>query len=213
MKTKINIAIAEDHVILRQGLIALFKHFEEIQVLFDVGDGKELLEKVETIKPDIILLDINMPVMNGSQALDILNKNHNHIHVIILSNHFNDFYINNFIQKGAAAYLAKDCGMEKLTEAINTVYATGRYYDERTLEALSKDDKSIHSDPILATKINLTEREEEILSLLRLNKSNSEIAHTLGISLRTVEGHRSNLMHKSGCKNLAALVSKVNPVV
>ncbi len=209
MKTKINIAIAEDHVILRQGLIAIFKHFENIQVLFDVGDGKALLENVEIFKPDIILLDINMPVMDGSEALDLLKKNHNHIHVIILSNHFDDFYIINFIQKGAAAYLAKNCGMEKLIEAINTVYASGRYYDKRTLEALSKSDKQIYNDPILSTRLNLTEREEEILRLLRLNKSNSEIAHTLGISLRTVEGHRTNLMHKSGCKNLAALVSRV----
>jgi DNA-binding NarL/FixJ family response regulator len=138
-KNIINVALAEDHVILREGLINLLnEEYEHIKVLFDVSNGRELLDELEESKPDVILLDIDMPVLNGKEALEEIKIKYPAIKVIMLSTHYNDSYIIEFIKMGASAYLSKASSMEEIVKAIDTVFEEGRYYDSGVLKALAK---------------------------------------------------------------------------
>jgi DNA-binding NarL/FixJ family response regulator len=220
MKAKIKIGIAEDHLIVRQGFLSLFKSIKTIKVLFSVSNGKELLGAVKKQVPDIILLDIEMPVMNGKQALLHLRVDHPAVKVIVLSQYFNSEYVVEFIQMDACSFINKVDGLDQIVEAIHAVYQHGHYYSEPVsnilAEELSRRNETEADDGV----IKFTKREVQILELLRQNKSNVEVSAFLGIRMRTVEGHRRNLMKKTASKNLAALITRalqknlipVNPV-
>jgi two-component system response regulator DegU len=195
----IKVALAEDHVILRQGLVLLLNKSAHIRVVLDVNNGQELLREVGEASPDIVILDIDMPVMNGSATLKQLNALYPDIKVIMLSVHFQDLYITEFINAGARSFLSKDCDISILVEVIERVYSIGYYYDEKITTALMKK----VNDPFKVASI--TPREAEIMKLLLASNSNVEISKLLGVSLRTVEWHRHNLMIKTGSKNLASL--------
>lgn len=202
---KIKIGIVEDHIVVRQGLMALLPKFKEIEVLFDVSNGKELLEALTTYKPNLILLDIDMPVMNGREALLKTREKFPDVKVIMLSMHYEEAYIVDFISNGASAFLPKGSNIDKVIEAMQNVYKYGHYYDETVLETLKKAANEKGSTNFRTSKVVLTEKELQILALICANKSNTEIADILFISPRTVEGHRSSLLQKTGSKNLGAL--------
>lgn len=200
MKENITIALVEDHLLFRQGMLALLNESKICEVLFDVGNGKELLESMRISQPEIILLDIDMPVMNGKQALDILKLKYPDIKVIMLSVHFEEFYILEFIKNGANAFLPKGSDISIVIEAIKSVHEVGYYYDEHISELIriagsdSKFIKGKDSKPLL------TKREVEVWNLIRSGKTNNEIAELLFLSVRTVEWHRLNLSKKNFTK-------------
>ena len=132
MKKPIHIAIVDDHVIVRQGLISLLAEYEEVNILFDANNGKELMDNLKSSKPDIVLLDIAMPIMNGKEALEKMQLKYPKIKVIVMSQYFHDEYIIEFIKAGASAFLPKNCDIDKLLDAINYVFEHGYYYDNRT---------------------------------------------------------------------------------
>jgi DNA-binding NarL/FixJ family response regulator len=206
--TKIKIAVAEDHNLVRDSLMIYLKHFRQLDVLWGVANGRELLNQLETSTPDIVLLDIDMPVMGGHEVLGYIKRDYPQIKVIILSMHFDYFYLKEFIERGANAFLPKDCRMEKLLKAIDSVFKTGKYLDEEATKLLERPNSisAVHTKQIRPTKITLTDRELRIIELLRSNKTNEQIAAQLCISKRTVEGNRAELMKKTGCTNLGALV-------
>src|SRR6218665_3525989 len=159
MKAPVNIAIAEDFELFRQGLMSLLQEEQSIKVLFDAENGKDLLDKLQSQKPDVVLMDIRMPVMDGRQALDIIRDQFPHIKVIILSMHNSETYISDFIAAGASGFLAKNCAIEKIIDAIHAVHDQGYYYDERV-------SKSVVSELVKTKKIDphtdhskLTDRE------------------------------------------------------
>jgi DNA-binding NarL/FixJ family response regulator len=205
---KIQIAIAEDHVMFRQGLISLLKEFKDCNVLFDVNNGKELIDELANSKPDIILLDIDMPVMGGREALGIIRENYPDIKVIIISMHFERPYIIEFIRNGASAFLQKSCFFEELITTVNAVNEYGYYYEGKVSEVMIREIANNNNRNSTPLKIKLTERETEVLNLLLMSKSNIQIAESLGISVRTVEGHRQHLLQKTGSKNIVALISQ-----
>lgn len=194
---KIKIGLAEDHAVLRQGLISLLKEHKNISVSFDVSSGQELMEALKTSQPHIVLLDIQMPVMNGIEALKQITLNYPDIQVIMLSNFFNLAHIVECVRAGAKALLPKEATINKITEAIASVYTVGHYYDEKVTEFMRKE----IFNPVLksreTSKIKLTKREDEILKLIQPNKTSQEIADIFNVSTRTIEWHRSNLKKKT----------------
>ncbi len=207
MKAEIKVAMAEDHLIVRQGLISMLKGHKNIKVLFDVNNGQELLNQLATRSPDIVLLDIDMPVMDGRETLRRLNAGHPSIKVIMLTQHFSDAFIVEFLKMGAKSFLPKDSSFDEIVASIYMVHTKGCYYSERITKALASELSNDQKQSFAFPPTKFTRRELQILELLRQNKDNSDISRILAIRERTVEWHRQNLMQKSECKNLAALIS------
>lgn len=209
MKTPITIAIADDHQVLREGIISLLKEYDELQVVVSAGDGKELLQALKTTKPDILLLDIEMPVMDGKEALDIIRIKFPKIKTIIMSMHFNDAYIVEFIMKGACGFLPKNTNIEKIVEAIQSVCEHGYYYDQKVSEVMAN---ALKNNAVSASKPQdhgFTRQELRIIKLICDNKSNQQIAEELNLSVRTIEGHRYNICKKTQTNNTMDLVEYV----
>ena len=204
----INIAIADDQKLFRKGMVALLTTFENISLVFEAENGKQLIELCEqaTVKPDIILLDLSMPEMNGLEALKILKEKHPSIRVIVLTIHEAENFILTTIQAGANGYLAKNAEPEEVELAINEVYKNDFHFTLPMLEimrkGLAKKLQPVASD----NEDNLTPREKEVLQLICKQFSSAEIAEKLFLSSRTVEGHRNNLLAKTNSRNTAGLV-------
>jgi DNA-binding NarL/FixJ family response regulator len=198
MAKKINIGIADDHVVLRQGLVSLLKEYDNLNVTLDVNNGKELMEELKVKKPDIIILDIEMPVMNGKVALEKIQIKYPKLKVIMMSMHFNDGYIIEYIKKGACAFLPKNCDIDKIVEAIFSVHENGYYYDDKVSAAMAATIKRMGFEQDLVPGTEFTKRELEILKLICNKKSSPQIARELNLSNRTVEGHRYNIARKVG---------------
>lgn len=206
MNTPINIAIAEDHQLFRQGVIAMLRDESSINVLFEAENGKDLLDKLRFHTPDVVLMDIRMPVMGGRQALDIIRDQFPQIKVIILSMHNSEAYISDFIAAGASSFLPKNCEIKTIIDAIHAVHEQGYYYDDRVSKSVvSELVKTKKLDHQHTDYLQLTEREIDILRLLCDEKSVVEISSKLSISTRTVEWHKKNIFEKTGAKNLAGL--------
>lgn len=207
---KIRLAIADDQLLFRKGLAALIQKAEDIELVTEVDNGKELLDRIREgkINPHVALIDMNMPVMNGAELNEALRKEFPDMKVLVLSVYDQERFISKMIDAGASGYLVKNTDVEELLTAIRKVHETGFYFNQPTLEAMrnaaqyrSRNIRNLSDIPIA-----LTDREKEILKLICREYTNSEIADILTISIRTVEGHRNNLLAKTGCKNTAGLV-------
>ena len=207
---KIHIALTDDQQLFRQGLAALISSVEGFELVMEADNGIDCLDKLSKITkyPDIILMDMEMPGMDGIELNGELHKRYPSIKVIVLSVHANERLIARMIEAGASGYLIKNCDREELITAIKTVMQSGHYINSQVLQAIqhSAGKKNKELKNISHIPIDLTEREKEILVLICKERSNSEIAEELFISVRTVEGHRNNLLMKTGCKNTAGLV-------
>ncbi len=208
---KIKISLVDDQQLFRSGLASLIKSVNEFELLHEAENGKIFIDQLEqrkSIHPDIALIDMHMPEMNGVELNDILQKKFPLIRVIILSVYDQERFISKMIEAGACGYLTKNCEITELIAAINTTYKTGFYFNQATLQAMRKATqyKSIDIKNINNIPIDLTSREKEILVLLCKEFTNAEIGERLFISQRTVEGHRNNLIQKTGCRNTAGLV-------
>jgi DNA-binding NarL/FixJ family response regulator len=207
MKKRIHLGIADDHLVLRQGLISLLKEYDHLNIVLSVNNGKELMEELKKTKPDIILLDIEMQLMNGREALEKIKIEYPQIKVIIISQYFTNAFIIEFIKIGARGFLPKNCDIEKIVDAIQLVHENGEYYDNKVSSAMAEALKNAPSEiDELVTKTELTKRELEILKLICQKKSNSEIANILFLSIRTVEVHRFNISKKTNTSNTLELI-------
>lgn len=207
MENSIRVGMAEDHLVLRQGIVALLKNVKNIEVLFDVGNGQELIDNIALTKPDVILLDIDMPVMNGREALRYITNHYPEIGVIMLTMHFNASYIIAFLKEGARAFLPKDAGIDEIVKAFNHVHKLGFYHSEQVSEILDAHSKHESAENAKILKIGLTDREVDVLKLLRVKKKTEEIASELNISPRTAEWHRQNLIQKLKCSDMSELIN------
>jgi DNA-binding NarL/FixJ family response regulator len=204
----INIAIADDQSLFRKGIISLLNTFTDMKVIVEAENGEELLnylaETTETIH--VALLDINMPVMNGIEAMKQVRQKYPHIKNVILTVHEEDKYINKLIEEGANAYLAKNTQPDELEKAITTVVTHDYYFNENTIRAMHTHVQGKRQRISLVAADEITSREKEILQLICKEYTTPEIAQKLFISERTVDGHRNNLLIKTGCRNTAGLV-------
>lgn len=208
MNPAIKIALVDDEVLFRKGIAFLLQREDNIEILFEASDGEELisnLEKIE-VKPDIIIMDLKMPVLNGVEATRIIRKSYPDIKIIALTSYDTKSFIANMIQVGAVAYLIKNTTPKDLIHTINEVAKKGFYYSENVLKIIQETIVSSKNSKGQLETSFLSPREIEILQLICLQKTTTEIAEHLFLSPRTVEGHRNNLLLKTESRNIAGLV-------
>ncbi len=212
---KIKIAIVEDQRLFRDGLLALLKENGGFEVVATAENGLEFLEQIEDSAniPEVALVDMNMPKMNGFELIEILQKKHPAIRIIILTVYNQERFIFKMIEAGVAGYLVKNCELEEVLLAITSAHKTGFYFNEATMQAMrnsyqhkSNQSKSSQMRSFSNIPVDLTDRESEILKLICKEYTNPEIAELLSLSPRTIDGHRYNLLAKTGSKNTAGLV-------
>lgn len=204
---KTKIIICDDHQILTQGLKALLKNQEEIEVTAAVNNGQELLEIMKHQTPDIILLDIDMPLMDGIEVLKKVKMIRPSVKIIFLTIHNEKNIIQRVMELGAQGYLLKTVAKGELLEAIRKIRNGGIYISDAATNALLEKQKLDKLSPRLDEDIEpLTTREVEILKLIAEGYSNTEIGSMLYISPRTVDTHRTNIMKKLKVKNIAGLI-------
>ena len=205
---KIKILLADDHLLFRDGIKSLLNDVDNIEIIEEVANGKELLEKLITTSPDIIIADISMPSMSGIEATKIITKEYPDIKVLILSMHNDEEFILNSIKSGAKGYLPKDTGRDELLKAIYAISNGEEYYNKDISDTILKGIiKKAKSESKLLNKIpTLTNREIEIIKLVAEGFINKEIADKLFISIRTVDSHKNNIMQKLKLKSTVDLV-------
>jgi len=198
MKLPISLAIADDHSLFRESLCNYFNNLDTFEVLFDAGNGKELIDKIEKFSsvPDVCLLDLRMPVMNGYSTLQYLVDNHPQIKILILSSSENEEIITTMIKHGAKGFLSKRCELSQLEDAINNVHTKGFHYNDFVCNCHLK----------IANLPNLTSIEREFLAYCSLDLSYKEIAVKMKISNRKVESLRESTFDKLNVSSRVGLV-------
>lgn len=205
----ITLGLVDDHNLFREGIKSLLSKIPDITLVLEAVSGKDLLTKLNNTVPDVILLDLEMEEMNGVDATVKLQESYPNIKVIILTMHKEKRMISYLMEVGANGYLLKDTNRAELEEAIRSVYEKGFYFNSFVSEALLKGLKSkTHKPPVIGKDYHLTNRELEVLERITEELTTAEIAEQLFLSVRTVEGHRKNLMTKLEVKNTAGLIIK-----
>ena len=204
----IRVMIADDHNMFVEGVELILDGIENIQVVSKCYTGTEVFEKLAHIPADVILLDINLPGMNGLEVCQKLSKDYPAVKVLALSMHNEESFVTEILKYGAQGYILKNTGKKELINAIETVFEGQSYFSEEVTETIMKSlvhQKSGNKkSSILSPKIS--RREKEVLELIVKEHTTQEIADTLFISLKTVESHRRSLLTKLGVRNTAGLV-------
>jgi len=208
MNSVIKIALVDDEVLFRKGIAFLLQREENIEILYEASNGEELILNLEEneIKPDIIIMDLKMPVLNGVEATKIIRKTYPDIKIIALTSYDTKSFVANMIQVGAVAYLIKNTTPKDLIHTINEVAKKGFYYNDNVLKTIQETIVSSKNTKGGLETSFLSPREIEILQLICQQKTTSEIAEHLFLSPRTIEGHRNNLLLKTESRNIAGLV-------
>ncbi len=206
---QIKILIADDEVLFRSGISFLIQREENIEVIFEANDGEEVIQYLQTNEnhPNIILMDLKMPTLNGVEATKLINKYYPQIRVIALTSYNTNSFINNMIQVGAASYLVKNATPAEMLYTINEVAKKGFYYNELVMNVI-QENITFNAGKIKSTfdEEFVTLREREVLYMICKQYSTLEIAEKLFLSPRTIDGHRNNLLLKTESKNVAGLV-------
>jgi len=200
----LSILIADDHAVVRAGLRTLLDSRVGWQVCAEAVDGRDAVEKAAKYKPDVAVLDIGMPLLNGVDATRRIRKVSPHTQVLILTVHESDELVQQVVEAGARGYILKDDADRVLLAAVDAIRQNKPYFSVRTSPAVDPHDPS--ADPSRPHRSRITPREREILQLLAEGKSNKEIATLLGISVNTAEAHRANIMVKLDLHSLPELV-------
>lgn len=214
---KINLILADDHQLFREGLHALLNRFSELKVVSEVENGDALMDAILKYQPDIVLSDISMPGKTGIEVCAQITQKFPKVKFIMLSMYNNEAFFTNSLKAGAKGFLSKEVPKEELIGAIKTVYNGGEYYDKKISNVLIKEyigqitkSDSSHQSPSL-----LSAREKEIIKLVAESYTNSEIADMLMISIRTVNAHKNNIMRKLNLKSNVDIVkyAVVNKII
>lgn len=201
----INILIADDHSLFRKGIANLLSEAEDIAIVAEAENGQDAVDKAREFNPDVVIMDIGMPVLNGVKATANLLAEMPQVKVIALSMHTDTHYVREMLEAGVSSYLFKNCDYKELITAIETVFAGKKYLNEQITEMV------IHGylgrkDPIGVTEAELTERESEIFKLLAEGKSVREIADVLFVSVKTIGTHRQHILDKLNLKTTTDLI-------
>jgi DNA-binding NarL/FixJ family response regulator len=206
MNRPIKVAIADDHALFRAGVRTSLMGKKDVELVAEADNGMQLLNLLKHIDPDVILLDIQMPIMDGIQTLPEIRKLYPHIKVIILSMHNDHSMISKLMEIGANSYLTKNSDSETIYQAIRTCYEQEFFFNELTNKALLSGLRTKRTEPGTPQEINLSDKEVTILKLMCEEKTTKEIADIVEISPRTVEAIRDKLKTKTGAKSMAGLV-------
>jgi two-component system invasion response regulator UvrY len=204
----IRVAIVEDHTVMRQGLVLLLKREPQVVVSFHAENGSDFFQKLKDRVIDIVLLDLDMPVMNGIETLRILRRDFPDIQVIMLSMHQDPLIVAELIKEGAKSFLKKNCSFEELMDALFEVKFRGKHTNELVENALftSHASPAIYQDNLV--RFNLNARDLVILKMICDGKTSDHIANKLNLSKKSIDGIRSELLKKCGAKNPTELLRK-----
>lgn len=210
MSKKVQILLVDDHPMIRHGIKALLNNADHLEVAGEASNGKEAVEEYSKGKYDLVIMDIKMPVMDGTEATKELKKINPEVKILGLSMYDEHRFITKMLQSGAKGYILKNTGREELLLAVDKLIAGENYFSSEVSNIMmsrfmsDKPDKS--KDSFAYVNVTLTKRETEIIRMIANEMTNSEIAEELGISPRTVDTHRRNLLQKLDVKNTAGLV-------
>ncbi len=204
---KIKLGLTDDHLLFRRGLASILATYEQIQLVLQTSSGPELLEQLQHTELDVVLLDLEMPEMNGIQTAEALREQYPDLKILILSMYDDDHFIQHLMEVGANGYLLKDAEPDEVVQAVVAAAKNGFYFSERVskvvLQGLANKKKV---KPIFRNQIRLTKRELQVLQLICKEQTNNEIGEQLFLSPRTIEGYRNRLLEKTGVRNTAGLV-------
>ena len=207
MGEPIKILLADDHKIFREGFKLIFRKSGKINLMGVAADGKEVIEIAGKMKPDVVLMDIQMPVMDGIEATRALTKSYSHIGIIALSTFNDNIKIRSMIDAGARGYLLKNALAPEVRFAIEEVYNGGTYFSESITEKLADMNAFINSDIIIVDGIEFSKKEIHIMQLICAEYSSKQIAAELNLKPRTIEWYRDGILEKTGSKTVAGIVS------
>ncbi len=205
--SKIKIAIADDYKIFREGLKVGLSADDSLEVMLEADNGEELLKGLENNSPDVIIMDLKMPIMDGMEATKEVRKKFPSIKVLVVSMYEDDKFIIHLMENGANGYLLKNAEPDEIRRSIYSVHENGYYFNDLVNKALLK--KLVLKNnlkPSFNQNIDLTEREQEVLKMICEEKTAAEIAKEIFLSPRSVEGIRQRLIEKIGVRNTAGLV-------
>jgi DNA-binding NarL/FixJ family response regulator len=207
---KIRILLADDHPLVRSGLIKMLEQYKEFIVVGEAGDGEEAVAMTKKLEPDVVVIDLSMPKLSGIEATKIIRRDNPLSKVLVLTMHDNEEYVYQILKSGAGGYMLKSTGKDDLAVAIRAVAHGERFFSPRVSEIMveaylrkagTREDVPVGEDDILLTK-----REKEILNCIADGLNNSQIAEKLFISARTVDTHRTNIMQKLDIHDAGNLV-------
>jgi two-component system response regulator NreC len=202
--------LADDHTIIRQGLKRIIEENPHHRVIGETGDGLDIVPKIRQLNPDMIILDLSLPNLNGIEAIRKIRRFNKKIKILILTMHKNDEYVYECLVNGAQGYVLKEDADTELLSAITSIQRNNIYispsFTSDVIKKLVQHNSLSSARKRKQTYPDLTPREREILKLVAEGNSNKKIADKLHISIRTVEHHRQNLMNKLGAQNTASLV-------
>ena len=207
-KTKTKVLLVDDHTIVRQGIKALLDTQEGIEVVGEAEDGREAIEKAKQMAPNVIVIDITMPNLNGIEATRQIKKINPEMKVLVLTVHDNEEYVHRILQAGASGYLLKESAVSDLVSAINAVEKGDIFLSPSISKVVVKDYiRHVETGSGDFDSLNiLTNREREVLQLIAEGHTNKNIAHVLKLSVKTVDVHRSHIMDKLNIHDITGLV-------
>lgn len=199
VEDKITLVIVDDHPLVLDGLVSRFERSSQIDVIGQASNGAEAIKLVERLMPDVVLMDINMPVMNGIEAAEIFKEKFSTVKLLVLSMHDDREYVMSMAQAGAKGYVLKSASADEMLMAIKAVHMGGIYFSPSIAQILVSKGNRRYDD-------TLSSREQTVLGLLANGMSNKEVARELDISVRTVETHRRNIKTKLEISTTPGLV-------
>jgi len=203
MKQKLKVYIADDHTLFRKAMVNLLQTFDRISDVKDAENGKDLLALMKSETPDVAIVDLQMPVMDGADTCENIIARYPDVKIIILTMHDSDKYVLHMMEMGVHAFLLKNTEPDELEKAIDSIVDKDFYHNDWVVSIMRKNVKA--QRPTFSTE-HLTEREKQIVQLVCRELSSKEIADKLSISERTIENHRSTIMKKLGVRNTIGLV-------
>ena len=208
---KIKLALVDDHNLFRRGIASILGQVSDFELVLEASNGQEFIDKISRRVPDVVLLDLQMPVLDGTATADYLREHYPLIKIIVLTMHDEDRMVLHLFEKGVSGYLLKDSDPDEVEKAIRKVMDEGVYLNEfvsrAMLRKMTNKTAVVKQSALYNSKILLSEREKEVLKLICEGMSTVEISDKVFLSPRTVEGHRLRILEKTGTKNTAGMVA------
>lgn len=201
----IKVLLADDHIIVREGLRSLLEKDTGVSVICVAQDGREAVQAARDLQPDVVVMDIGMPGLNGIEATRCIMAENDNVRVLVLSMHSARRYVLEALSAGAKGFILKDCASEELGRAIRIVASEGTYLSPKIADIIVKDFMNNVSPATTDSVSLLSNREREVLQLIAEGHNTKEIAFLLGVSVKTVETHRQQIMKKLDLQSVAAL--------
>lgn len=204
---EIKVAIADDHKIFRKGVIISLRHYSNIKFVLEAENGQELLDRIEVAKPDVVLMDLRMPVKDGIETTKYISSHYPAIAVLVLTMHEDERFVIHLMENGANGYLLKSTDPAEIKKAISDVVEKGYYLNNFVNRILIKKSQNKNKRVLSLKKgVEVSDREKEVIQYICLEYTSVEIGEKMGISARTVESIKERLMERFGLKNTPGLV-------